>query len=51
MDEGLSTKEAVKTRQFWILLTAEFVSFFCMLTVVVHIVPHVRDLGFSPIIA
>lgn len=51
MDEGLSTKEAIKSRQFWILFTAEFVSFFCMLTVVIHIVPHVRDLGFSPIIA
>lgn len=51
VDESLSTREAIRTRQFWILFLAEFISFFCMLTVVVHIVPHVRDLGFSPITA
>jgi MFS family permease len=30
---------------------AEFAVFFCLLTVVVHIVPHARDLGLPPTIA
>lgn len=45
---GLSFSEAFRTRQFWILCAAEFTIFFCLFTVVVHIVPFGRDQGLSP---
>ena len=48
---GLSLREACRTRQFWTLCLAEFMVFFCLLTIVVHIVPHARDLGLPPAIA
>jgi MFS family permease len=51
-DEGsLSLHEASRTKAFWTLCVAEFTVFFCLLTVVVHIVPHARDLGLPPTIA
>ena len=31
--------------QFWIMCLAEFIIFFCLLTIIVHIVPHATDLG------
>jgi MFS family permease len=50
-ESGLSLAEACRTRQFWTLCVAEFAVFFCLLTIVVHIVPHARDLGLGPAIA
>ena len=50
-ESGLSLAEACRTRQFWTLCVAEFAVFFCLLTIVVHIVPHARDLGLRPAIA
>ena len=51
-DEGsLSLPEAARTKAFWTLCVAEFAVFFCLLTVVVHIVPHARDLGLPPSVA
>ena len=49
--QGLSLKEAVNTREFWVFFSLLFCSGFCMFSVIVHIVPHVTDLGFSPAIA
>ena len=48
---GLTLREALRVRQFWTLCIAEFVIFSCLLTIVVHIVPHARDLGLAPSIA
>ena len=48
---GLSLSEASRTRQFWTLCAAGFMIYFCLLTIVVHIVPHARDLGLPPAIA
>jgi MFS family permease len=48
---SLSLSAAARTRQFWTLCAAEFMVFFCLLTIVVHIVPHARDLGLPPAIA
>jgi MFS family permease len=45
---GLTLAEASRTRQFWTLCIAEFAIFSCLLTIVVHIVPHARDLGLPP---
>ena len=48
---SLSPGEAYRTKEFWTLCVAEFAVFFCLLTIVVHIVPHARDLGLPPTIA
>ena len=45
---GLTLREAARTRQFWTLCVAEFTIFSCLLTIIVHIVPHARDLGLPP---
>ena len=47
-DCSLSLREASRIREFWTLCVAEFAVFFCLLTIVVHIVPHARDLGLPP---
>ena len=47
-EQRVSLKKAVRSGQFWILCVAEFTIFFCLLTVVVHIVPHATDLGLAP---
>lgn len=44
-DPGVPLRAAVLTRQFWAICWAEFASFFCMLTIIVHIVPHAMDLA------
>jgi len=47
--EGVITlRAAAVTGQFWIICIAEFASFFCLLTIIVHIVPHATDLGLAP---
>jgi len=45
--EGFSLKEAVRTKQFW-LVSAMLVCFgFCALAIIVHIVAHATELGIS----
>ncbi|MFC1861198.1 MFS transporter, partial [Chloroflexota bacterium] len=44
---GFSLREALYTRQLWLVLTMEFSLGFCAYTVMVHIVPHATDLGIS----
>ena len=48
---SVSLGGAVRTAPFWILCITEFAVFFCLLTTIVHIVPHARDQGLSPAIA
>ncbi len=50
-EHSVSLKKAVRTGPFWILCMAEFTIFFCLLTMIVHIVPHATDLGLPPGIA
>lgn len=45
---GISLGQAVRTLPFWTLCITEFAVFFCLLTTIVHIVPHARDLGLPP---
>lgn len=42
---GFSLKEAVCTRQFWIVLGMFFFFGFCMFSITVHIVPHAIGMG------
>ncbi len=46
-----SLRQAILTRQFWILSVVYFLFAFVAHTMVVHLVPHVVDIGFSPIVA
>ncbi len=46
-----SLHQAVRVLPFWILCMAEFTIFFCLLTTIVHIVPHGRDQGLPPVTA
>jgi len=45
--EGFSLKEAVYTRQFWLVFTMLFCMGFCLFTITVHIVSNATDLGIS----
>jgi len=45
--EGLSLKETVATRQFWMLAMVFFSLGYCIFAVSVHIVPHIIDLRIS----
>jgi MFS family permease len=45
---NVTLKEVFRSRQFWTLCIAQFAIFFCLFTIVVHIVPHARDLGLPP---
>ncbi|MBA7710991.1 L-lactate transporter [subsurface metagenome] len=45
--EGFSLREAIHTRQLWILGGMFFCVTFIIMTITVHIVPHITDLGIS----
>ena len=47
-EAGVPLQAVVRSRQFWTICIAEFAIFFCLLTIIVHIVPHATDLGLSP---
>ncbi len=46
--ESITLRAAARSRQFWTICVAEFAIFFCLLTIIVHIVPHAMDLGLTP---
>jgi len=46
--EGLSLREALRTRQFWTLCAAYLTVVFCLILVMVHIVPFAMDINVSP---
>lgn len=48
---SLTLGMAARTVSFWNICIAEFAVFACLLTTIVHIVPHARDLGLSPSVA
>jgi MFS family permease len=45
--KAFSLKEAVSTRQFWLVSSMVFCLGFCLYVILVHIAPHATDLGFS----
>lgn len=47
----LSLRDAVHTRQLWLLFTMVFSQGFCFFTIMVHFIPHATDLGISAISA
>ncbi len=46
-EDGLTTKEAFRTRQLWMICAVYFVILFCTYTILMHIVQHAIDLGIS----
>jgi MFS family permease len=49
--QGYSLKEALRTRQFWIIGMTFFTTNLCTQLVVVHIVPHATDIGIELVAA
>ena len=47
IDNDLSLHEALRTRQFWTICFANLTAVFCLMSIMVHIVPHAQDLGAS----
>ena len=45
---GLTLAAGVRTRQFWLVCLSEFTMSFCIMTTLVHLVNHARDLGVAP---
>jgi len=50
-EEGLSFSEAIRTRQLWMVCGFYIMLFFCVQSILVHIIPHAMDLGISRTIA
>jgi len=48
---GVSLGEAILTRQFWIICVINLITVCCLMTIVVHIVPHAMDLGIPAVLA
>lgn len=46
-ESGLYLHEAIRTRQFWTICLAYLATMFCLLIIMVHIVPHATDIGIS----
>jgi MFS family permease len=46
-EPGLSLNEVARTRQFWTICLAYSAVIYCLLTIIVHIVPHATDAGLS----
>ena len=46
-EEGLTFKQAIETRQLWIICAVYFIILFCVYTILMHIVQHAIDLGIS----
>jgi MFS family permease len=46
-DNSCSAKDALKTKQMWLLCGSYLLLVFCLLIVLVHIVPHAMDIGLT----
>ena len=44
---GLDLKQAVRTRQFWLISIAKFADWYCLFTIIIHVVPHGIDQGLA----
>jgi MFS family permease len=46
---GVSLREAALTRQFWMICVINLISLSCLISILIHIVPHAMDLGIPAI--
>jgi len=47
-DHGLSFSQAAKTPEMWLICIVNMLVVSCLMSVMIHIVPHARDIGISP---
>ncbi|MBT6339473.1 MAG: MFS transporter [Desulfobacula sp.] len=47
-DQGLSFAKALKTHELWLVGMVNLFVVFCLMSILIHIVPHARDIGISP---
>ncbi|MFC2040522.1 MFS transporter [Chloroflexota bacterium] len=50
-ETGTTLKEAMAGREFWTIGFANMAALFCLLIIMVHIVPHASDMGLDPALA
>ena len=48
VEEGMRLRAAVRTVPFWLISSGYFIILFCVVTILMHVVPHAIDLGISP---
>ncbi|MDX2446767.1 MAG: MFS transporter [Desulfobacterales bacterium] len=46
-EKGVNSEQAVRTMSFWTICLAYILALFCLATMLLHVVPHVIDMGFS----
>ncbi len=46
-EKGINSEQAVRTMSFWTICLAYILALFCLATMLLHVVPHVIDMGFS----
>ncbi len=51
VEEGLSFREAIRTRQLWMVCGFYFAAVYCGMTILVHIVPYAEGLDISKTVA
>jgi MFS family permease len=44
-EKGLSLRKAIRTRQFWTICFTNLTIVFCLMIIMLHIVPHAMDVG------
>ena len=49
--DGLSLRQAVRTRWFWLFGLIQTSAHICMVAIMIHIVPHANDIGIPSVIA
>ena len=47
-EAGLDLKQALRTRQFWLISMAKLADWYCLFTIIIHVVPHGIDQGLEP---
>jgi len=45
LERAFSSREASKTRQFWMICSTNLIIMFCLMIILLHIVPHARTMG------
>lgn len=47
-EKEISLRKALRDRAFWMIFFANLSACFCLMSIMVHIVPHAMDMGISP---
>ncbi len=50
-EEEISLRKVMRDRAFWMIFFANLSACFCLMSIMVHIVPHAMDMGISPAIS